>query len=291
MSNWFLLVLLSAITLGIYDTTRKLAMKGNAVLPVLFWATSSGTAFLVLIMLLTGRFSANWHCGWETYGFVWLKALLVSASWYCGYAAMLTLPLSLAAPVNASRPLWVFLGGLLIYHEVPTFWKGVGMALIFIGYYMLNGAGGKEGFTFRKSSGMKYCLAGAMLGSASALYDKFLLNIIKLPPQTVQLHFAIDLVILFGAALLFAYGCRMKITYHWHVSIPATGILLIIADCIYFYALSIPDVHISQVSLIRRCSCLVTFLMGVIWFKERNIRGKLAALLLILAGVVVMALF
>lgn len=290
MPNWFLLVLLSAITLGIYDTTRKVAMKGNSVLPVLFWATSSGTAFLVLIMILTGRFAANWNCGWDAYGFVWIKTLLVSASWYCGYAAMLTLPLSLAAPVNASRPLWVFLGGLLIYHEFPTFWKGVGMALIFIGYYLLNSAGGREGFSFKKSTGMKYCLAGAMLGSASALYDKFLLNIIKLPPQTVQLHFAVDLVILFGAALLFACACRMKVKFHWHISIPATGILLIIADCVYFYALSMPDVHISQVSLIRRCSCLVTFLMGVICFKERNIRGKLAALLLILAGVVVMAL-
>ena len=290
MSNWFLLVLLSAFVLGIYDTCRKVAMRGNSVLPVLFWATFCGTVFLVLIMIVTGQFAANWNCGCDAYGFVWIKSLLVGASWYCGYAAMMTLPLSLAAPVNASRPLWVFIGGLLIYHEVPTFWKGVGMALIFIGYYMLNGVGGKEGFSFGKSSGMKYCLAGAILGSASALYDKFLLNVLHLSPQTVQLHFAVDLALLFGLALLFAYCCGMKVVFHWHASIPATGVLLIIADCVYFYALSMPDVHISQVSLIRRSSCLVTFLMGVIWLKERNIRGKLAALILILAGVVVMAL-
>jgi len=44
------------------------------------------------------------------------------------------------------------------------------------------------------------------------------------------------------------------------------------------------------VSLVRRCNCLVTFFVGVIWFKEKNIRKKAFALLLILIGVFMLAL-
>ncbi len=290
MVNWIIPDLGSALALGVYDGSRKASMKDNPVLPVLFGATFCGTLLYVLVMLAMGQFVPHWCCGWDNYGFIWIKTLIVGASWYCDYAAMMTLPLSLATPIGATRPLWTFIGGLLIYHEVPTPWKGVGMIMIFVGCFLLNGIGSREGFTFRKSSGMKYCLAGALFAAFSALYDKFLLNVIKIAPPTVQLHFSIDVVILFALALLFAFACRMKVRCHWRWSIPLTGISLILADCAYFYTVSLPDIQISQVTLVRRASSLVTFLISVFIFKEKNIRGKLAALILILLGVAIMAL-
>ena len=69
-----------------------------------------------------------------------------------------------------------------------------------------------------------------------------------------------------------------------------TGILLIAADYLYFYAVSLPDIHISILSLVRRCSCIVTFAFGVWYFRDLNIKRKVFALALILLGVAILAL-
>ena len=107
----------------------------------------------------------------------------------------------------------------------------------------------------------------------------------------MQFHFSVDLVLILGTAWLiqsrFGSGAR-KFTWRW--SIPATGVLLIIADWLYFYALSLPDTQISILSLLRRCSCVVTFAVGSFYFRDKNIKVKAAALAAILAGVVMLAL-
>ena len=62
------------------------------------------------------------------------------------------------------------------------------------------------------------------------------------------------------------------------------------ADWLYFYALSLPDTQVSILSLLRRCSCVVTFTAGCACFHDRNVKVKAAALAAILAGVVLLAL-
>ena len=78
--------------------------------------------------------------------------------------------------------------------------------------------------------------------------------------------------------------------FQWRWTIPATGILLIAADFLYFYAVSMPDIHISILSLVRRCNCIVTFGFGVWLFHDTNIKRKALALLFILLGVIILAL-
>ena len=58
------------------------------------------------------------------------------------------------------------------------------------------------------------------------------------------------------------------------MSIAATGILLIIADYCYFYAVSLPDTQIAILSLIRRSNCIITFLIGFSYFKDVNFKVK-----------------
>lgn len=289
MENWVVWILSSALLLGVYEAFTKHAVRGNSVFPVLFLATASGTAFYLCLSVATGSFGEAFHCTWGQYGLVWVKSLIVGVSWATGYAALRTLPLSLATPVRASSPLWVALGGILLYHEMPAPMKAFGMALIFAGYYSFSLAGHKEGFTFRNSRGMKLILISTIVNSCSALWDKYLLNILQIPPNTIQLHFSIDLVILFGVM----WGIwRLHETlpkWEWRWSIPLAGIFLILADFSYFHALHLPDVQISQMSLMRRSSCIVTFLLSVLVFRERNLFWKAVALCLILAGIVLLS--
>ncbi len=291
VSLWFLPVIGSALGLGFYDLCKKHAVRENSVMPVLFFATLCGSALFTVMTFLFGNWRSCVYCENSVWILILLKSLLVSASWTCVYYAMRELPISLASPIRASAPLWTFFGSILLYSEIPTLWQGIGMLLIFSGYYFFSVFGKLEGFSLRHSSGMHLIVLGTLLGAASALYDKYLLGVLHLPRETVQFWFSVDLVWILGLA----YGIRTwcfgnKHPFQWRWSIPATGILLIAADYLYFYALSLPDTSISIVSLVRRCNCLVTFFVGVIWFKEKNIKRKAFALALILLGVFLLAL-
>ena len=110
--------------------------------------------------------------------------------------------------------------------------------------------------------------------------------------NTVQFWFSVDLVFLLGLSWLcrYIFGSKGR-PFIWRWSIVATGILLIIADALYFYAASKPEAQISILSLMRRSNCIVSFALGVWLFKDRNIKRKAFALSLILAGVILLVLF
>ena len=287
LAPWVLPTILSAVMLGFYDITKKHAVNANAVMPVLFFSTLSGCVGVTLFSVLSGRTTEVFSITFLQFILIFLKSVLVAASWVCAYCAMKTLPISIASPVRASAPLWTFLGSLALYHEIPSVIQAIGMALIFAGYYAFAVIGKLEGFSFRHK-GMIFIFAGTLLGAASALYDKFLLNVLSIPHIPLQFHFALDLVLILGIAWL----CRRKSSseFIWRRSIVLTGILLVIADNLYFYALSTPDVKISILSLIRRSGCIISFLFGSWIFRDKRIKFKAAALLLILLGVALLTL-
>jgi transporter family protein len=289
LNSWWLPTLLSAIGLGVYDVCKKHAVKDNSVMPVLFLATLCGTIFFVIISALQGQLLAALQCTTAEYLLILLKSAIVSASWICVYYAMRELPISLASPIRSTSPLWTLLGGILIFREIPTWLQAVGMATILAGYMCFSILGKKEGFPW-KSKGMQLIIAGTLLGAASALYDKFLLNTLQLNRQMLQMYFSLDLVVILGAAWGIRTLFRHRHPFVWKWSIPATGILLIIADYSYFYALSQDGAPISMISLVRRCSCAVSFFLGAAIFRDKNIKSKSAALILLLAGAAMLAL-
>ena len=56
------------------------------------------------------------------------------------------------------------------------------------------------------------------------------------------------------------------------------------------YFLAIPDVSSAAGALLRRVSVVITFVLGAVFFHERNLRRKGIALTAILAGVVLLCL-
>ncbi len=288
---WFLPVVASAIGLGFYDVCKKHAVRENSVMPVLFFATLSGSLFFLAGEFLFGDFRTAASCSTRVFTLVFLKSLLVASSWTCVYYAMRDLPISLAAPIRASSPLWTFLGGLVLFHEIPTLAQAFGMALIFGGYYFFSVLGKLEGFSFRRSRSVHLILLGTLLGAGSALYDKYLLNTLRIPRDTLQLWFSIDLVVILGLAwLVRRLVFRSTHRFEWRWTIPVTGILLILADYLYFHAVSMPDIHISILSLARRCNCVVAFGFGVWLFHDANVKRKAVALIFILLGVAILGL-
>lgn len=293
LNNFLIPTLASALMLGFYDISKKRAVQNNPVAPTLFWANLAGTVFFVAIMFISGNAFQAMKCSFMHWVLLLFKAMLVGSSWACVYYAIRELPISIAAPVRASAPLWVFIGSLFFYHEIPDLMQAIAMILIFAGYLIFALSGKLENIDFKRHKGVHALIVATLLGAASALYDKYLLNSIKIPPHTVQFYFAVNLVPVLGMYWLgwkIFQKSNTQLKFHWHWSVPAAGILLIIADFCYFYAVSMPDIHISIVSLLRRSNCIVSFALGAFIFREKHLFKKFIAMLLILIGVALLAL-
>ncbi len=292
MPRYLVLILISAFILGIYDLFKKASVKENAVLPVLFFSNVAGMLFFILITALQGKFveyavgiTSAWH-----FFLIFVKACIVASSWALCFYAMRELPISIASPIRATAPFWTFIGSLIWFRDYPNLLQGLAMLIIFAGYYMFTVISKMEGINFKKHKGFHCIILGTLVGSVAALFDKYLMGVVNVPKSTVQFYFAVDLVVIFGISYLvkslFFKGGKK---FEWRWSIAATGILLIVADYVYFSAVSIPGVQIAILSLLRRSSCIVTFLIGYKYFKDMNFKVKFCALIMFLVGIALLA--
>lgn len=282
--------------LGIYDLFKKQAVADNAVLPVLFWAHLSAATVWVLL-LMVGRHSSVMlpallevtPLGMEDHVLLFAKSTLVGASWIFAYFALKHLPISLASPIRASSPLWTLAGALLLLGERPSLGQWLGIGITIMGLFVLSLAGRHEGIQFHRDRWVLCMLMATLLGAASSLYDKYLLNTIGYTAATVQAWFSIYLVVFFAP---FAFGWWRswwpRGRFHWRWSIPLIGWTLLAADFVYFWALEQPDVMISVLSAIRRGGAVVAFAGGLLFFHERNGWRKLPGLVAILCGVLLL---
>ena len=297
---WIWLGLISMFFLGVYDVCKKHALRENAVLPVLFlsnlagvqlaWPLLLGSAWfpdsIASIGLLVAPMTATGH------GLIFMKALIVSASWVLAYFAMKHLPISIVSPIRASGPFWTIVGAVILFQESPNALQWVGMALVFAGYFAFSLLGREEGIHFHRSKWILFIFLATLIGTCSTLYDKWLIQRLGYPPVQVQVWFTIYLTLIFSICfgLLWWPQRRRSTPFVWRWSIPLIGILLYIADFAYFFAVAHPDSLIIILSILRRCSVVVSFLLGAFLFREVNKRRKAWVLLCILLGVVLIVL-
>ena len=198
------------------------------------------------------------------------------------------LPITLVGPINATRPVMTLLGAMLIFHEQFNEWQWVGVTLAIFSFFLMSRSGRKEGVHFFRNKWIFLLMLAAILGACSGLYDKFLLRSsdlggLGLNPVFVQSWFNIYQFGLMGLIYAFLWWPVRKSTtpFQWRWSILCISIFLALADLVYFYALTDPDVLIAIVSMTRRSSVLVSFLFGAFLWHENNIRAKAIDLLLV----------
>ena len=297
---WLLLAFCSAALLGFYDVFKKLALRGNAVLPVLFLNTLiCSLLFLPFILLsscsgvLDGSTFYVEACGWEQHRYIVLKAVIVLSSWVFGYFAMKHLPITIVGPINATRPVMVLVGAMLVFGERLNVWQWCGVALAIVSFFLLSRSGKKEGVDFRHNRWIFSLVLAAVLGAVSGLYDKYLMappenGGVGLSRMVVQSWYNIYQLFMMGATMLLIWWPARKSTapFKWRWSIVFISIFLSIADFVYFYALSLPGAMISIVSMVRRGSVVVSFFCGAAVFREKNLRSKAVDMLLVLLGMI-----
>lgn len=291
---WLFLAFLSAALLGLYDTSKKQALSGNAVLPVLLLNTLF-SALIFLPFILSSQFGWGWFDGtifevgrgdFQAHAKVMIKAAMVLTSWIFGYYGMKHLPLTIVGPVNATRPVLTLIGAMVIFGEQLNGWQWTGVALALVSLFLLSRSGRSEGVDFAHNRWIWCLVAAAVTGAACGLYDKHIMK--ELNPAFVQSWYVVYQFAMMGTviALIWLPRRRKETPFRWSWAIPLISIFLSCADFAYLTALGSDGAMISVVSMIRRSSVVVSFCCGALLFREKNLTGKAVDLLFILAGMV-----
>lgn len=295
--SWILLSVCSAIVLGVYDLLKKLAVRENAVPPVLFFGVLTGAACWLGLRAVTPHLPQEWQVGLSIdplsaaqHLLLFGKGLLVSGSWIFGYFALKHLPITIAGPVRSTAPIWTILFAVLLMGEMPHAWQWAGVLVILVAFYAFSLFGKAEGIFFHRDKWVYFLIVATVLGAISALYDKYLLQTVGIRVATLQFWFSIYLVVvMFPFVLAWRFGRKGRTDFEWRWVIPAVGIGLLVADAFYFLAIAQEGALISVISPVRRTSVLIGFVGGVLILGERrNVKRKAAALALMLAGVILL---
>lgn len=295
---WLMLALVSALLLGIYDVSKKVSVQGNAVIPVLLSSVliSSG---ILLPFLLISWFRPELLAGtpffvpkvdFTTHLLLVVKAVIVLTSWLFAYFAMKHLPITLASPIKATQPVWVVVGGVLIFGEKLNGYQWAGVLVTLVSFFMFSFAGKKEGFSLRSSKWLWFIILATLSGAVSGLYDKYLLH--RFDHMAVQTYYTFYQALIMTMITVFLwYPTRKKTTpFQFRWSIAMISIFLVAADFAYFYALTMPDSLISVVSTIRRAGVVVPFLYGALIMGDKHLKMKAIDMVGVVLGMLLLFL-
>lgn len=288
---WILLALGSALCLGFYDIFKKLSVRGNDVLMVLMLNTVFGALYMspfLLAGVARGDFGfANQPSG---HLLILIKSFIVLGSWLLGYYAIKHLPLTVQGPINASRPVMVLVGAMVIFGERLNWIQWCGIALGFASLFFISRLGAREGYSIRHSKWIWMSVGAMLLGAVSALYDKYLLR--SFSPIDVQGWYALYQCLIMVVVISVLRSRRREAgdPFRWRWTIPLIALFLTVADMAYFYSLSLPGSMVAIVSMIRRGSVLVSFLYGVLALHEKNVKPKLIDLGVLLVSLALLVI-
>ena len=293
---WLWAAVGSAILLGIYDVFKKQASTRNDVLHILLYATALST-LLLSPFILTSVFGWHWLDGsvfevgsgtLREHLLVLLKSLIVALSWTTGLMGLKNLPITTAGTIKTSRPVFVLLGSILIFGERLNLWQWVAIVIALFALWLLGRTSKKEGVDFARNKWI-FCMWVAVLtGVISALLDKHFMSSMK--PMFVQGWCNFYITIIMAVIVLFGRFTSRRFykpfKHDWAIWFIA--LFIVSSDFLYFLSLSGEGSMLSVVSMLRRSSVIITFLCGAVVFKEKNLRHKGLALLILLISMAIL---
>jgi transporter family protein len=271
------MALASAVLLGFYDVAKKVALKKNNVYVVLLVATALSALFVSPFITL-GAFPDHLR--------LMLKAVLVTASWVSGMIALELLPITTVSTFKTSRPMFVVLFSIILYGERLNWMQWTGVAAVLLALWLLSVSSEREGISFKGNKGFWALIVSVITGVASALYDKHIMA--GMHPLFVQSWTNIYITLILIVLTIMHNKRDGSKPFKWDWTLLLIAITITGADMLYFYSLKADGALLSVISLIRRSSVIITFVIGAILFKERRIAQKSGVLALMLAGVTVL---
>jgi len=302
---WTILAFISALCLGCYDISKKIALRRNGVLDVLTISICF-SACLLAIPLFLSRCCPEAMQGTPFYVpemdfrghlYTLLKSVIVLSSWVFAYISLKHLPLSVVSPMQATRPMWTLVGALLLFDERLNAWQWAGVILAIGSIFIFS----IRSHPTRNPSALtdkRYYIALAfaiLIGACSGLYDKYLMR--RYDHNAVQVYYTLYQAAMMAVVWVIDYCTRRKksnepllITPSSLLPIICISLFLIVSDNVYMLALRDPESMIAVVSTIRRGGAVIGFAYGLIVLKEQDALRKILCMLGICAGLVCLAM-
>ena len=184
---WIILSFVSALCLGCYDISKKIALRENRVIDVLTLSVCISALFLSVPWCLS-RLCPETMTATPFYvpsldlaahGLVVVKSMIVLSSWVFAYISLKHLPLSVVSPMQATRPMWTLVGALLLFGERLNSWQWLGVCLAIGSVFIFSFKNKSQIINHKSQIASRYYVALALailIGACSGLYDKYLMR-------------------------------------------------------------------------------------------------------------------
>lgn len=283
---WMLLVLFYGVLKGVREIVKKMALKKNGVIEILFFYT-----FLAFLFVIPQAKDAG---GLELKYYFWiaLKSFFVFLAWIFSFKAIKKMPISLYGVLDLSRVLFSTLLGVVILHETLGVMKTIGLVLVSSGLLLL-----KYRPPFLKSKEDRigtvesvktiyivFAFLSCMLNALSGLMDKILMK--DMNSSQLQFWYMLFLVIYYAIYML-ATKTKLSKNIWKNGWIWLLSILFVLADKALFIANGMADSQVTIMTLLKQSGCVVTILAGKFIFKEKKAGYKLFCAAVIVIGIII----
>lgn len=279
-----LLVLIAALLHALWNLLAKRARGGVpftwlfSLLTVVLWAP------IIVVYMIVWR---------PTLGWLALLFMLGSATIHLAYFLMLQRgyrhgDLSVVYPLaRGTGPLLSMVGAVLLLGERPTWLAVVGALLIIAGVFAI--AGGPDMLRRRTAvSGVSYGLMTGMLIATYTLWDKYAVSAVLVAPLLLDYGSS------FGRTLLLLPAIRTRtdeVRYEWRVHRwEAIGISVLSSLAYILVLTAMVTAPVSYIAPARELSILFGALLGTWLLKEGNMRGRMLAATIMVAGIILLSL-
>lgn len=294
---WIFLVLFYGVLKGIREIVKKMALKKNSVIEVLFFYT-----FLAFLFVLPQAKDAG---GLEAKAYIAIaaKAFCVFLAWIFSFQAINKMPLSLYGVLDLSRVLFATLLGVVVLHESLGMMQTFGLIFVSTGLLLLKYHPPflyrlfvKEENTITDESKKQvtndsvkpiyifFAFFSCMMNALSGLLDKILMQ--DMNSSQLQFWYMLFMVSYYAIYMLVT---RTKLSrdvwkngWIWLLSI-----LFVAADKALFIANGMADSRVTIMTLLKQSGCVVAILAGKYIFKEKNTGYKLFCAAIIVIGIVI----
>lgn len=285
MTGLALLLLLGAAFFHAFWNYISKKACGGAVFVWLFNAVAS----VIYIPIVIGAI-------WITHDqFTWnsIFFMLGSAILHIGYFVLLNKgydvgDLSLVYPLaRGSGPLFSTLAAIFFLGEHPSWIALMGTVLIAVGVLLLLGNPARYAETKASRAILFAILTGCFIASYT-LWDKYAVSIMAVPP--ILMYWGTTV---FQALLMLPYAMKNRetVTYQWTTNRPAVFGVAVLCPLSYILVLTaMVFTPVSYVAPAREVSILIGAIMGARFLAESDTKLRIAAAIVILAGLTCLAI-
>ncbi len=200
-------------------------------------------------------------------------------------------PLALTIPYLGFTPVFLLAGGALFFGEKPTWLSALGVVVVVAGAVLLNP--GQDGRAFdpigaiRRERGSALMLLVALLWSAATLLDRVGLQHSGVPLYATLVNAGVG-VPLIAFATLRRPEDMARVRSAW---VLVTATIAVLSLAMATQMLSWKYLFVAYQDVMKRAGGMVfSTLAGWLFFKEKGLRRRLPAVLLMSAGVAVVLL-